>query len=116
MFRKGFTNDRIYVNDFTFSNEVWNGWTLVPGNLLTKTAIGAVKFDNAVYAFIVGSDNQIWVNRKDGCGAWSVWKKLPGGMTTNVAVAPVVFSGKLYIFATGLDNHIWRATTVPISS
>jgi hypothetical protein len=106
---KGISNKRVYENNFTSYNQAWSGWTEVPGSMTTQAGIGAVNFDNSVYAFIVDSDNQIWMNRKDGCGFWGVWKKVPGGMTTKFAVASVVFSGKLYVFATGLDNHIWRA-------
>src|SRR5262245_53738150 len=105
LFAKGISDKHIYTNQYVAANNIWSGWTEVPGGATTNAALAAVNFQNTLYLFAVGLDSQVYVNHKQSCGGWTGWSTLAAGISTNAAVAPVVFANALFLFVKGTDNR-----------
>ncbi len=83
----------------------WSGWSAVLGGGTTELSDAAVVFQNRLYLFSIGiNDQQHYVNTYDGQN-WSGWSAVPGGGTTGLSDAAVVFQNRLYLFGIGINDR-----------
>ncbi|WP_123666965.1 hypothetical protein [Actinocorallia herbida] len=84
-------------------------WTEIPGGMLTTLPPAAVlTTDGTLYAFVVGQDQAVYVNKKTG-GAWATsWTKIPGGQTKCGPAAAVNSLGTPSVIITGLDGKFYQ--------
>ncbi|BCJ70352.1 alpha-lytic protease prodomain-containing protein [Polymorphospora rubra] len=86
----------------------WNGWSAVPGNVVTHSAPATTTYFDSQYLFARATDDSIKVSRFTGT-AWSGWSDVaPGTMRTASAPAATVYNGSLHLFARGDEDYeLW---------
>lgn len=88
----------------------WSGWSEVPGNGTTNTALAGVRVSTSSgkenYLFARGLDDRVYANWTSDFKTWSNWSEVAGGGKTNAAIAAAEF-GRLYLFVKGLDGHVY---------
>src|SRR5690242_18264627 len=81
----------------------WSGWKEVPGNGTTDVSVAVVSYNQKLYVFGKGiNDNGEYVNVFNG-SSWSGWRRIEG--TTNVALAATTYQGRLFLFGKGIDDN-----------
>jgi hypothetical protein len=66
-------------------------WNEVPDGGTTNVALAAINFNDKLYVFAKGIQNQrVYINSTSGGANWSLWSEMAGGGTTDVSLAPAV--------------------------
>src|SRR5579875_2865565 len=93
------------------SAPTWTGWSEVPGNGATKSALATGVYQGKLYLFAHGTDDRIYMqtySRSMGSqGTWSGWSEVPGNGSTYQPLAMTTYGNLLYLFADGTDNNIY---------
>jgi len=77
----------------------------VPGNATTDVSLSSTVFNNSLYLFDKGIDDQrIYTNVLTG-NTGSGWSQVPGDATTDVSLSSTVFNNNLYLFSKGIDDQ-----------
>lgn len=101
VFAVGVDDKTVWVKS-TADGENWGEWHNFEKQ--TDRAVTPVVFDDALFVFAKGLDNNISVRAKARTGGWSDWESFGG--TSKTAVAAAVFHGVLYVFKTRPNNEI----------
>ena len=73
-------------------------------NIGLNEGIGAVSYNNQLYAFAIGSDGHLWADIWNGyTWQWTDQGASPG----NTKVGAVSYNNNLYVFVIGYNGHLW---------